>query len=221
MLQVTKSPGPSVQQALHPLVRSVISKYAVSAAEAVFPAPKQLPVTSTVWLPAASNGPAVAILGVHNGGEAEGWEDGEDPPLRPGDDNEDPPSPLREDDAPGAVELVSPAARFDVPVTVTTADTSAVPSWAVTTAVPGPVPKTASPVSTTATAELLVAHAAPASSDRGAAWPSLSRPFRASGLLAPWPSCSVAGLTLSERTPMVIGLSRSGKRTRSPQRTCT
>ena len=113
-----------------------------------------------------------------------------------------------EDDTPGAVELVFPPARFDVPVTVTTAEARAVPSSAVTTAVPGPTPKTAPSVSTTATAGLLVDHAAPASRERGAAWPSLSRPFRVSGLLAPWPSRSVAGLMLSERTPMVTGLGR-------------
>ena len=45
MLHVTRSPGPLVQHALHPVVTSVISKYSVSAAEEVFPVPKQLPVT--------------------------------------------------------------------------------------------------------------------------------------------------------------------------------
>ena len=135
-------------------------------------------------------------------------DDEDTPPPPREDDNEDPPARPGEDDAPGAVELVPPTARFDVAVTVTTADARAVPSWAVITAVPGPTATTVSVASTTATAELLVVHAAPASSGRGAAWPSLSRPFRVSGALAPWPRCSVAGLRASERTPMVTGLGR-------------
>ena len=43
-------------------------KYAVSAPELVFPAPKQLPLIWTVWVALASNAPTVAILGVHGGG---------------------------------------------------------------------------------------------------------------------------------------------------------
>jgi hypothetical protein len=43
-------------------------KYAVSAPEVVFPAPKQLPLIPTVWVALASNAPTVAISGVHGGG---------------------------------------------------------------------------------------------------------------------------------------------------------
>ena len=44
-------------------------KYAVSAPEVVFPAPKQLPLIWTVWVALASNAPTVAISGVHGGGD--------------------------------------------------------------------------------------------------------------------------------------------------------
>src|SRR5271156_3582666 len=43
-------------------------KYAVSAPDVVFPAPKQLPLISTVWVALASKAPTVAISGVHAGG---------------------------------------------------------------------------------------------------------------------------------------------------------
>ena len=43
-------------------------KYAVSAPEVVFPAPKQLPLIPTVWVALASNAPTVAISGVPGGG---------------------------------------------------------------------------------------------------------------------------------------------------------
>jgi hypothetical protein len=73
MWQVTVSaPALLVQQAAHPVVRSLISKYAVSAADVVFPVPKQLPSIMFVWLPLASNGPTAVILGVHVGVADEG-----------------------------------------------------------------------------------------------------------------------------------------------------
>ena len=50
-------------------------KYAVSAPELVFPAPKQLPVTSTVWMAVVPNAPTVAIAGVHGGADDDGDED--------------------------------------------------------------------------------------------------------------------------------------------------
>lgn len=77
MSQVTRSvPGSPVQQAFHPAVRSLMRKYAVSAPELVFPAPKQLPVISTVWMAVAPNAPTVAIAGVHGGADGDG--DGDD-----------------------------------------------------------------------------------------------------------------------------------------------
>jgi hypothetical protein len=78
MSQVTRSvPGSPVQQAFHPAVRSLMRKYAVSASEEVFPAPKQLPVIWTVWVAVAPNAPTVTIAGVHAGGGGDGDEDGD------------------------------------------------------------------------------------------------------------------------------------------------
>ena len=77
MSHVTRSvPGSPVQQAFHPAVRSLMRKYAVSAPEEVFPAPKQLPVIWTVWVAVASNAPTVTIAGVHGGGGDGGADDG-------------------------------------------------------------------------------------------------------------------------------------------------
>ena len=60
MSHVTESvPGSRVQQAFHPVVRSLMRKYAESALELVFPVPKPQPVISTVWAAAASNAPTV------------------------------------------------------------------------------------------------------------------------------------------------------------------
>lgn len=79
MSQVTRSvPGSPVQQAFHPAVRSLMRKYAVSAAEEVFPAPKQLPVIWTVWVAVAPNGPTPVIAGVHADGDGDGDEDEDD-----------------------------------------------------------------------------------------------------------------------------------------------
>src|SRR5271154_7617873 len=95
-------PWPSVKQAAHPLVRSLILKSVVSAAEVIPPMPKQLPSITTVWMPMLSNDPTAAILGAHDPGRSVGLDRDEGAPLR-----------VSEDDAPGAIESLGPAAVDD------------------------------------------------------------------------------------------------------------